>query len=90
MGFSQEHFPGAGYQDPFLLDEEREQISGSLKTTEDTLRENLYSMASLISSLRGRAVLSYSSYDIVDERPSFPSSLMLQAFRLVEGDPGLD
>ena len=90
VGFSQEHFPGSGYQDPFLLDEERERISGSLKTTEDTLRENLYSMASLISSLRGRAVLSYSSYDIVDERPSFPSSLMLQAFRLVEGDPGLD
>jgi len=90
VGFNQEHFPGTGYQDPFLLDEERERISGSLKTTEDTLRENLYSMASLISSLRGRAVLSYSSYDIVDERPSFPSSLMLQAFRLVEGDPRLD
>lgn len=90
VGLNQEHFPGIGYQDPFLLDEERERISGSLKTTEDMLRENLYSMASLLSSLRGRAVLSYSSYDIVDERPSFPSSLMLQAFRLVEGDPRLD
>jgi len=90
VGFSQEHFPGTGYQDPFLLDEERGRISSSLKTTEDTLRENLYSMAALFSSLRGRAVLSYSSYDIVDERPSFPSSLMLQAFRLVEGDPRLD
>jgi len=90
VGFNQEHFPGTGYQDPFLLDEERGRISGSLKTTEDTLRENLYSMAALISSLRGRAVLSYSSYNIVDERPSFPSSLMLQAFRLVEGDPRLD
>jgi len=90
VGLNQEHFPGTGYQDPFLLDEERERISGSLKTTENMLRENLYSMASLLSSLRGRAVLSYSSYDIVDERPSFPSSLMLQAFRLVEGDPRLD
>ena len=90
VGFSQEHFPGTGYQDPFLLDEERGRISGSLKTTEDALRENLYSMAALLSSLRGRAVLSYSSYDIVDERPSFPSSLMLQAFRLVEGGPRLD
>ncbi len=90
VGLNQEHFPGTGYQDPFLLDEERRMISGSLKTTEDMLRENLYSMASLISSLRGRAVLSYSSYNIVNERPSFPSSLMLQAFRLVEGDPRLD
>jgi ATP-dependent helicase/nuclease subunit B len=90
VGLTQEHFPGAGYQDPFLLDEERVRISGTLKTTEDTLRENLYSMAALISGLRGRAVLSYSAYDIVEERPSFPSSLLLQAFRLVEGDPRLD
>lgn len=90
VGLNQEHFPGTGYQDPFLLDEERARISITLKTTEDTMRENLYGMASLISGLRGRAVLSYSAYYIVEERPSFPSSLMLQAFRLVEGDPRLD
>lgn len=90
VGLNQENFPGAGYQDPFLLDEERRNLSGALKTTEDILRESLYSMAALIASLRGKAVLSYSSYDIVDERPSFPSSLMLQAFRLVEGEPRLD
>ena len=90
VGLNQENFPGSGYQDPFLLDEERKNLSGALKTTEDILRENLYSMAALIASLRGKAVLSYSSYDIVDERPSFPSSLMLQAFRLVEGEPRLD
>ena len=90
VGLNQENFPGAGYQDPFLLDEERKNLTGALKTTEDILRENLYSMAALIASLRGKVVLSYSSYDIVDERPSFPSSLMLQAFRLVEGKPRLD
>jgi CRISPR/Cas system-associated exonuclease Cas4 (RecB family) len=90
VGLNQELFPGTGYQDPFLLDEERGKISVSLKTTEDSLRENLYGMAALISGLRGRAVLSYSSYDIVEERPSFPSSIMLQAFRLVEGEPRLD
>jgi hypothetical protein len=90
VGLNQENFPGTGYQDPFLLDEERTKISEMLKTTEDTLRENLYGMAGLITGLRGRAVLSYSAYDIVEERPSFPSSVMLQAFRLVEGDPRLD
>jgi hypothetical protein len=77
-------------QNPFLLDVERKNIAAALKTTEDILRENLYAMAALIASLRGRTVLSYSSYDIVDERPSFPSSLMLQAYRLVEGNPRLD
>ena len=90
LGLDQGSFPGAGLQDPILLDEEREKISAALPNTSDTLRENLYSMASLLSSLRGRAMLSYSSYDIIDERPSFPSSLLLQAFRLIEGKPGLD
>jgi len=90
VGLNQQHFPGTGYQDPFLLDEERVRISGTLKTIEEMLRENLYRMAALISGLRGKAVLSYSAYDIVEERLSFPSSLILQAFRLVEGDPRLD
>ncbi len=90
LGLNRENFPGTGFQDPILLDEERENISLSLRTTKDSLRENLYSMARLISSLRGKIYLSYSSYDILGERESFPSSLMLQAFRLIKGDPRLD
>ncbi len=90
LGLDQGSFPGAGLQDPVLLDEERERISPDLPTTADILRENLYAMSSLLASLRGRVILSYSAYDIIDERPSFPSSLLLQAFRLVEGKPDLD
>jgi ATP-dependent helicase/nuclease subunit B len=90
LGLDQGAFPGAGLQDPVLLDEEREKISAALPTTADALRENLFAMASLLSSLRGRVILSYSSYDIIDERQSFPSSLLLQVFRLNVGKPDLD
>jgi len=89
-GLNRDNFPGSGFQDPLLLDEEREKISSSLRTTADALRENLFSMARLISSLRGKIYLSYSCYDILGERESYPSSLVLQAFRLIKGKPRLD
>jgi len=90
VGLDQGAFPGSGFQDPILLDEERRKISESLPTTADFLRENLYSMAAMLASLRGRVILSYSSYDVIDDRESFPSSLLLQAFRLIKGDASLD
>jgi RecB family exonuclease len=89
-GLDQEAFPGAGMQDPVLLDEERERLSPELETSAETLRESLWAVAALLAGLRGRVVLSYSSYDIIEERPAFPSSLILQAVRLREGDPSLD
>ncbi len=90
VGLDQGTFPGGRIQDPILLDEERERISGELMTSADALRENLWAMAAMLAGLRGKVVLSYSSYDIIEERQSFPSSLILQAERLRSGDPGLD
>ena len=82
--------PGRGLQDPVLLDEERAAISPSLPTSADALRSGLYGLAAVLASLRGRVVLSYPSFDIVEGRESFPSSVVLQAFRLLRGDPDLD
>jgi len=90
VGLDQGTFPGAGIQDPILLDEERERISGELRTSADSLRENLWAMAGMLAGLRGRVVLSYPSYDIIEERQSFASSVVLQAARLREGKPELD
>ncbi|MFC2157562.1 hypothetical protein ACFLT9_06975, partial [Acidobacteriota bacterium] len=90
VGLDQSSVPGTRLPDPILLDEEREQISEHLVVTADRLRENLYSITALLSSLRGSAVLSFSSYDIMDERQSFPSSFLLQVHRLLKGDADLD
>jgi len=90
VGLTDSAFPGPGPQDPILLDSEREALSPFLPTTADALKSNLYAMAILLSSLRGRVTLSYPAYDIMDERTLYPSSVLLQAHRLSRGDAGLD
>ncbi len=90
VGLGEAGFPGRERQDPLLLDEEREAVSPSLETSADRLRFSLYNMAGLLSSLRGRVILSYSDFDVIEERPESPSSLMLQVLRLMEGASTLD
>ena len=90
VGLDEATFPGRGLQDPILLDEERAAISDSLPTAADVLRSNLFDLAVVLASLRGKVVLSYPSFDIVEGRAVFPSSIVLQAFRLLRGDPDLD
>ncbi|HSA96223.1 MAG TPA: PD-(D/E)XK nuclease family protein [Acidobacteriota bacterium] len=90
LGLDDSGFPGAGLQDPILLDVEREKLSPGLPTNADSLKESVYSMAALLASLRGRVVVSYPSYDLLEDRASFPSSLVLQVHRLLRGDGTLD
>ena len=90
VGLNREAVPGGRLPDPLLLDEERAKISVRLDLSSDRLRENLYLATALLSSLRGKAVLSFSSFDVVEARPAFPSSILLQVFRLLEGNPVLD
>jgi RecB family exonuclease len=90
VGLDEASVPGRGLQDPVLLDEERTAISPSLMTSADNLRSGLYELAAVLAGLRGRVVLSYPAFDIVEGRESFPSSVVLQAFRLLRRDPGLD
>jgi ATP-dependent helicase/nuclease subunit B len=90
VGLDDTAAPGEGPQDPILLDAERQAISDFLPTTADALKANLYSLATLVASLRGRVVLSYACHDIMDERRLYPSSMLLQALRLARGAPWLD
>ena len=45
-------------------------------------------MAALMAGLRGKMTVSYSSYDIKEDRKMFPAMLVLQVFRIKEGTPG--
>jgi len=89
-GLDESRVPGLGLQDPVLLDEERAAISPTLATSADDLLAGLYGLAAVLASRRGRVTLSYSAYDVIEGRESFPSSVVLQAFRLLRGDPDLD
>jgi RecB family exonuclease len=90
VGLDEASFPGRGLQDPVLLDEERAALSPSLPTSADGLRAELFRLASVLASLRGEVTVSYPSFDIIEGRASFPSSVVLQAHRLGRGDAGLD
>ncbi len=90
VGLDANSFPGSGRQDPVLLDVERAKINSQLPLGIEKPGENQYKMALALASRRGRVTLSFSSFDVVENRLAFPSSLLLQVFRLLERDNTLN
>lgn len=86
IGLDDSKFPPRISQDPILLDEERIALSSSLSLSSMRVSEGLYQMASMIAGLRGKVTFSCSTYDTIQERTTFPSSLLLQVYRLATGD----
>ena len=85
VGLDDSRFPGAGLQDPLLLDHERQALSPKLPTAAGRLKEKLDKFARLLARLRGRIVLSYCCHDLADDREMFPSPVILAAFRILSG-----
>lgn len=90
VGMDSHKFPGSQTQDPVLLDGERERISKDIKLSKDRLKEKLYGFALMLAALKGSVTISYSTYDIGDERQMFPSSVYLQIYRLKKGNSSID
>ena len=86
LGLDQNSFPGPLFQDPVILDKERQRLSSELPLSGESLDENLYSMSKILCSLNGHVYLSYSCRDLLEDREIFPSGIMLSAYRLVSGD----
>ena len=82
VGLDEIRFPGRRSEDPVLLDSERRKISSDLEVSSDNIGKNIYDMASLLSGIRGSFTASFSMYSVKEERNVFPSSLLLQLFRL--------
>lgn len=90
VGLDDGKFPEKIVQDPILLDSEREKMRIGLELSNERLRKNLYDMAGLMAGLRGKVTVSYAAYDIREDRKVFPSSIVLQIFRVKEGNPSAD
>lgn len=90
VGLAGGHFPGSGLQDPILLDRERKEISPNLALVTTYAEDNLYRLNRLLASRRGKITLSFPSFEPVEGRPSFPASILLQAFRLQSGQHEAD
>jgi ATP-dependent helicase/nuclease subunit B len=85
VGLDDSRFPGAGLQDPLLLDHERQALSAKLPTAAGRLKEKLDKFALLLARLRGRIVMSYCCHDLAEDRETFPSPVVLSAFRILSG-----
>jgi hypothetical protein len=83
-------FPAA-IEDPVLLDAERQQISPMFRRASDRIEEAVYAVLSRLAgagSAPGAEVcFSYSCRDLREYRETYPSWLMLQAYRLQVADP---
>ncbi len=85
VGLDDSRFPGAGLQDPLLLDSERRKLSAEIPTAAGRLDERLADFVRLVARLRGTVTLSYSCQDVVEDREMFPSSVILSVYRLISG-----
>lgn len=90
VGLDDGRFPGAGLQDPLLLDTERKAISPALPTAAADLEARLRDFAALLARLEGHITLSYPSYDILEDRELSPSPVVLSAYRILSGNREAD
>jgi len=77
-------------QDPLLLDQERITLSKHLEPTKERAKNVRSERESRLSQIRGEIWLSYSSYDIGEQKSNSPAFEMLQVLRLQSGDSSLD
>ena len=85
VGLDDRRFPGAALQDPILLDRERTNLSPELSTSATRLRHKIDELTVMLSRLAGSVTLSWPCHDLVDDRETFPSSIVLSAYRLISG-----
>jgi ATP-dependent helicase/nuclease subunit B len=87
IGLDDTRFPGAGLQDPLLLDGERRRVSEDLPTSAGRLARTNLGFARLLARLRGKVTMSYCCRSLEDDREMFPSPMVLAAFRILTGNP---
>ncbi|MDX1675233.1 MAG: PD-(D/E)XK nuclease family protein, partial [Longimicrobiales bacterium] len=86
VGLDADRFPGAGLQDPLLLDAQRRALDpGALPTAADRLAARRFALASCLARLRGRVTLSYSAWEPTEARAVAPASIVLDAYRAATG-----
>jgi len=90
VGLDDGHFPGAGLQDPLLLDSERARLDPAMPTAGRRLEETVQGFKRLLGRLRGSVTLSWPSRNVVEDSEGFPSQVVLDAFRLARTAPQAD
>ena len=89
VGMDSAKFPDLAHDGSILLDAEKKN-TGRINPNKEKGKENQYKMLQLLTSLKGKIILSYSRFDTQDNRELAPSSLILQLYRLKTGDEQKD
>jgi ATP-dependent helicase/nuclease subunit B len=90
VGLDDARFPGAGLQDPILLDSERARLDPEMPTAGSRLEETVRGFTRLLGRLRGAATLCWPTRDVVEDSDRYPSQAVLEAFRLARAAPQAD
>jgi len=89
VGMDSAKFPDLAYDGSILLDAEKK-TSGRINQDKGKGKESRYKILQLLTSLKGKIILSYSRFDTQGNRELAPSSLILQLYRLKTGDKQKD
>jgi len=95
IGLDESRHPGAGLQDPVLLDGERRRINragarGELALRGDAPREKGEALRATLARLRGTVTLSFSCIDLSEDREQFPAGDLVDLFRAATRRPEAD
>lgn len=90
LGMDERTWSISAVQDPLLLEQERISLSKNLEPAKEHAKTLRSERESRLSQIRGEIWLSYSSYDVGEQKSSSPAFEMLQIFRLQSGDLSLD
>jgi ATP-dependent helicase/nuclease subunit B len=91
LGLEENRVFPSSFEDPILLDDERARISAHLARSSDRTDEAVHAalgrLAAASASGDIEICLSYSCRDVRQFRETYPSWVMLRAFRALSGDP---
>lgn len=90
VGLDNRNFPGGTGEDPLLLDRERVQLGRNIPVLQNSGQDNLYVMLQLLAQSTGRVTISYSNFDINDNRVVSPAHIFLQCYRYATGNEDAD
>lgn len=86
IGLDDRRFPGAGLNDPLLLDSEKDGLSKEIPRASAQPKAQMMRLARLLARLRGTVTLSFSSLDLQEDRATFPSPAVFSAYRILSNE----
>ncbi len=90
VGLDDGRYPKRAVIDPILLDAERHRISPSLQSSVDSAQHQQQALNRalfrVLDDSNASVHFSYSSRNLAEDRPSFPSSSMLELYRMTSGN----